>query len=119
MNFADAGMIVGQFEFDLGMRKKSQTNANLLRNCDLPFAGNLHGITPTGKCNADSNTEQHLCAAGWSTSADRLIVSGGMSNDLRFCNAASTPDVQGHAFTDQRMELLKELRRLHGISFEV
>jgi hypothetical protein len=58
MNFADAGMIVGQLEFDFSMRKKPEANANLLRNRDLSFAGNLHGITPTSKCNADFDDEQ-------------------------------------------------------------
>jgi hypothetical protein len=57
-DFADAGMIFGQFKLDFGMRKEPQTNANLLRNRDLPFAGDLHGITPTSKCNADFGPEQ-------------------------------------------------------------
>jgi hypothetical protein len=77
MYFADAGMIIGQFELDFGMREKPQAKANLLRNRDLSFAGNLHGITPTSKCNADFGLQQQNCGAGiWSIAADRTILSG-------------------------------------------
>jgi hypothetical protein len=62
MSFANAGMIIGQFELDFGMRKEPQAKANLLWNRDLSFAGDLHGITPTSKCNADSGPEQLRCS---------------------------------------------------------
>jgi hypothetical protein len=107
MNFADAGMIIGQLKFDFGMRKEPQANANLLRNRNLPFAGNLHSITPTSKCNAYIDSEQQNCiAAIWNAAADRTIVSGSLGNDLRFPDAARAPEVQGHTFANERMKRL-------------
>jgi hypothetical protein len=43
-------------------------------------------------------------------------VVGDLGNDLGFPDAAGTPDVQGHTFTNQRMERLMELRWFHGCS---
>src|SRR5271165_3711259 len=49
--FADTGVIVCDLKLYFCVRKKAQPVANLLRNRHLPLACNLHGITPTSKCN--------------------------------------------------------------------
>src|ERR1035438_6754655 len=47
---ANEGVIPGHLELDFRMRQKAQPVPNLLRDGDLPFGGDLHGNTPTGKC---------------------------------------------------------------------
>jgi hypothetical protein len=117
MYLADAGMIIGQFDLDFGMRKKPQANANLLRNRDLSFAGNLHGITPTSKCNADFSCEQrNFGAAIRGNATNQTIVSGSLNHNLRLADAARAPDMQGHTFADQRMKRLVKLGWFHGDS---
>jgi hypothetical protein len=117
MDFADAGMIIGQFEFDFGVWKKPQANANLLRNRDLSFARNLHGITPTSKCNAHLDDEQQNSrAAIWSIAVNRTIVSGSLSNDLWLADTACAPDVERHTFANQRMKRFVQPGWFHGLS---
>src|ERR1039458_2567757 len=48
---ADPGVIPGQLERDLRMRQKTEAITDLLGDGDLALAGDLHGNTPTGKCN--------------------------------------------------------------------
>ena len=52
---------------------------------------------------------------------EKIVVKvvGDLGDDLRFTNAACSPDVQGHTFADQRMKRLIEFRWFHGISLEV
>ena len=52
---------------------------------------------------------------------EKVVVEivGDLGNDLRFADAACTPDMQRHTFADQRMKRLVELRWFHGISFKV
>jgi hypothetical protein len=42
LNFANASMIFGQFEFNLGMWQKPEPVTDLLRNGDLTFTCDLH-----------------------------------------------------------------------------
>ena len=44
-------MVTRQMKLDLGVRQKAKPLTNLLRNRDLSFGGDLHGITPTVKNN--------------------------------------------------------------------
>src|ERR1039457_7134534 len=50
-SLANPSVIPGQLEFDFRMRQKTQPVTDLLRDGDLALAGDLHGNTPTGKCN--------------------------------------------------------------------
>jgi hypothetical protein len=44
-------MISNHFELDSRVREQTKAIADLLRDRNLPLCGDLHSITPTGKCN--------------------------------------------------------------------
>lgn len=41
-----------------------------------------------------------------------LPVGGDLGDDLRLADAAGTPDVEGHTFTDQRMKALRSVLKV-------
>jgi hypothetical protein len=46
-------------------------------------------------------------------------VGGDLADDLRFADAARSPDMQGHTLANERMKRFIELRGFHGLSLEV
>jgi hypothetical protein len=46
-------------------------------------------------------------------------VAGDLPDDLRFTDAAWSPDMQGHALANERMKRFIELGGFHGLSLEV
>jgi hypothetical protein len=46
-------------------------------------------------------------------------IGGNLPDDLRFADAAWSPDMQGHTLTDKRMKRFIELGGFHGLSLKV
>lgn len=46
-------MVARQFKFDFGIRQETKALTDFQRYGHLPFAGDLHGIIPTGESNAE------------------------------------------------------------------